>query len=77
MPRAREIHGLHGVHLNHGLEGIPSLNGFEWFRVVLSGVESFLVILRALVGSFLWCLDRLRGPRRVVLRAPEAPFFGV
>ncbi len=53
MPPAREAHGLHGVHLNHGLEGIPSLNGFEWFRVVLSGVESFLVILRALVGSFL------------------------
>ena len=53
MPPTRKIHGLHGVHLNHGLEGIPSLNGFEWFRVVLSGVESFLVVLRALVGSFL------------------------
>ncbi len=36
MPPTRKIHGL---------EGIPGLNGFEWFRVVLSGVESFLMVL--------------------------------
>ncbi len=37
MPPTRKIHGL---------DGIPGLNGFERFRVVLSGVESFLVGLR-------------------------------
>ncbi len=54
MPPTRKIHGL---------DGIPGLNGFEWFGVVLIAVESFLVVLVGLDGFVCF--------KRTVLRVPE------
>ncbi len=53
------------------------LSGVESFLVVLSGARWFRLGFEGSRGSLLLCLGRVRGPKRVALWAPEGPFFGV